>query len=122
MSRVTSRASCRWTSSPCRRQASTCAEDSVTPTPSRAALADVVEQRPPAAAEVEQPPPGLDPDLLGDVLVLAPLRLLEREREVTVVLGAAEVGELAQAEPEDPVDQRVGEVDVRAVGHAKAAS
>ena len=86
--------------------------ESVTPTPSALALADEVEQRPPAAAEVEHAAAAVDPDLLGDVLVLAPLRLLERQREVAVVLGAAEVGELAEAEPEDPVDQRVGELEV----------
>jgi hypothetical protein len=43
------------------------------------ALADEVQQRPPAAAEVEHPAAGPDADLLGDVLVLSPLRLLERE-------------------------------------------
>ena len=78
----------------------------------RAPAADVVQQRPPAAAEVEHPPAGRDPDLLGDVVVLAALGLLERQREVAVVLGPAEVGHLAQAEAEDAVDQRVGEVEV----------
>ena len=82
-----------------------------------AAAASGVQQRPPAAAEVEQPPSRSDPDLLRDVVVLAALRLLERQREIAVVLGAAEVGELAQAEPEDPVDRRVGELDVSATGH-----
>ena len=77
------------------------AEDSVTPTPLAPRARAVVQQRAPAAAEVEHPPPGRDADLLGDVLVLAPLRLLEGEREVAVVLGAAEVGKLAEAEPED---------------------
>jgi hypothetical protein len=47
--------------------------------PVGAAHADEVQQRAPAAAEVEHAPAGLDPDLLGDVLVLARLRLLERE-------------------------------------------
>ena len=61
--------------------------------------------------------PGPIPICSGDVLVLAPLRLLEGEGEVAVVLGAAEVGQLAQAEPEDPVDQRVGELEILAVGH-----
>ena len=82
-----------------------------------AAAAHEVEQRAPAAAEVEHPPPGPDPDLLGDVLVLAPLRLLEADREVAVVLRAAEVRELAEAEPEDAVGQRVGEVELRPIGH-----
>ena len=114
----TCRASSRRTSRPWRRQASACADESVTPTPGRPALADEGEQRAPAAAEVEHAPAGPDPDLLGDVLVLAPLRLLERQREVAVVLRAAEVGQLAEAEPEDPVDQRVGELEVLAVGHS----
>lgn len=82
-----------------------------------AAGADEVQQRPPAASEVEHPPIGTDPDLLGDVLVLARLRLLEAQREVAVVLGAAEVRELAHAQAKDAVGQRVGEVDVVAVGH-----
>ena len=76
-------------------------------TPTRcAAAADEVEQRAPAAAQVEQAPPGSDPDLLGHVLVLAPLGVFEAQREVTVVLGAAEVRELSQAVPEDAIDQR----------------
>ena len=108
----TCRASWRWTSRPCRRQAAACAEDSVTPTPVAAPAADEVEQRAPAAAQVEHAPARPDPDLLGHVLVLAPLRLLEGQREVAVVLGSAEVGELSQAEPEDAVDQRVGELEV----------
>src|SRR5258707_13013791 len=58
-----------------------------------------------------------DAQLIGDVLVLAPLRRLKAEREVAVVLGAAEVRELPHAEPEHPVCQRVGEVDVLPVGH-----
>ena len=40
-----------------------------------------------------------------------------RQREVAVVLRSAEVRQLAQAEPEDPVDQRIGELEVLAVGH-----
>ncbi len=85
--------------------------------PRAGALAHERQQRAPAAAEVDQSPVRPDPDLLGDVLVLAPLRLLERQREVAVELGAAEVRLLAEAEPEEPVDQRVGEVEVTAVGH-----
>ena len=79
--------------------------------------ADEVEQRAPSAAQVEHAPARADPDLLGHVLVLAPLSLLQGQREVAVVLGAAEVGQLPQAEPEDAVDQRVGELEVVAVGH-----
>ena len=85
-----------------------------------APAAGEVEQRAPAAAQVEHAPPGPDPDLLGHVLVLAPLGLLEAEREVAVVLGSAEVGQLSQAEPEDAIDQRVGELEVVAVGHGFA--
>ena len=85
--------------------------------PGAASAADEVEQRAPAAAEVEHAPARSDPDLLGHVLVLAPLGLLEAQREVAVVLGSAEVRELSQAEPEDAIDQRVGELEVVAVGH-----
>jgi hypothetical protein len=51
--------------------------------------------------------------------VLARLRLLEREREVAVVLRAAEISKLAEAQPEDPVDRGVGELDVGAAGHGR---
>jgi len=51
--------------------------------------------------------------------MLAPLGLLEAQRKVTVVLGAAEVRELSQAEPEDPIDQRIRELEIRAVSHSK---
>ena len=47
------------------------------PHPVAAARPGVGEQRTPAATEVEQPSPRADPDLLGHVIVLAPLRLLE---------------------------------------------
>src|SRR6201989_3018913 len=87
------------------------------PHPNPAALPGVGEQRPPAATEVEQAPPRPNPDLLGDVIVLAPLRLLEAEREVAIELRAAEIGQLTEAEPDDPVGQRVGEVSVPAVRH-----
>jgi hypothetical protein len=50
--------------------------------------------------------------------VLAALGLLEAEREVAVELRAAEVRQLAQAEPEDAVGERVGEVEVAAGGDA----
>jgi len=79
--------------------------------------ADGVEQRTPPATEVEHAPARLEPDLLRHVLVLAPLGLLEGEREVTVVLRSAEIGEFAQAEPDDLVGQRVAEVEVLAPGH-----
>ena len=84
----------------------------------RALLADGGQERAPAAAEVEHAAARLDADLLGHVLVLAALGLLEAHREVAVVLRAAEVGQLSEADPEDAVDQRVGEVEVLAVGHA----
>jgi hypothetical protein len=85
--------------------------------PDAAPLSDEVKERAPAAAQVEHAPAGPDPDLLGDVRVLAPLSLFQAQREVTVVLGSAEVGELSQAEPEDAIDQRIGELEVVAVGH-----
>ena len=72
--------------------------------PRAAAVADEVQQRPPPAAEIEHPATGSDADLLGHVLVLAPLGLLEAQREITVVLGAAEVRELSQTKPEDAID------------------
>src|SRR5439155_1490471 len=75
--------------------------------------------RPPAPAQVEQPSAGPAPNLLGDVVVLASLSLFEAEGEVTVVLRAAEVGEVAQAEPKDAIDQRIGELEVLLVSHEK---
>ena len=77
-----------------------------------AALPGVGKQRTPAATEVEQAAPRPDPDLLGHVLVLAPLRLLEIQREIPVELRAAEIGQLTETEPDDPIGQRVGEVGV----------
>ena len=76
-----------------------------------------VEQRSPSAAQVEHAPARCDPELLDDELVLARLRLFEGQREVTVVLGAAEVGHLTEAESEHPVDQRIGELEVVAISH-----
>ena len=87
------------------------------PQPSRADAADVVQQSAPAAAEVEHPSTGLDADLLGDVVVLAPLRLLEGEREVPVVLRAAEVRQLAQTQTDHTIRQRVGEVEILPLSH-----
>src|SRR5262249_43091927 len=86
--------------------------------PDAAAASDEVEERTPAAAQVEHAPARPDPDLLGHVEVLATLSLFQADREVTVVLGSAEVGELSQAEPEDPIDHRIGELEVVAVGHS----
>jgi hypothetical protein len=88
------------------------------PHPLRTALAHVVQERSPAAAEVQHAPAGIDADLIRHVLVLASLGLLERHREVAVVLRAAEVRELSEAEPEDAVDQRIRELEVGAVGHS----
>jgi hypothetical protein len=45
------------------------------------------------------------------------LSLFEAQREVTVVFGAAEVGQLAEAPAEDPVDRGVGELEVATVSH-----
>src|SRR5215212_2584008 len=86
--------------------------------PAPATLADEGQQWPPATAEVEHPPARPDTDLLGHVAVLAALSLLEAHGEVTVVLGPAEVRQLPETEPEDAVDQRVGEFEVLASGHA----
>ena len=83
-----------------------------------AALTDVVEQRPPAAPQIEDAPTRADSDLLCHVLVLASLSLLEAEREVAVVLRSAEVRQVSQAEPNDAVGQRIGEVDVPPVSHS----
>jgi hypothetical protein len=51
--------------------------------------------------------------------MLAPLGLLEAQREVTVVLGAAEVREFPQTEPEDAIDQRIRELQIRAVSRVE---
>ena len=80
--------------------------------PRRALVADEVQQRTPPAAQVQHPPPGPDSDLLGDVLMFAPLSLLETQRKVTVVPRPAEIRELPQAQPNDAIDQRVGELKV----------
>jgi hypothetical protein len=117
VSRVTSRASWRWTSRPCRRQAAARAEDNVTPGPAAALAADEVEQRAQPTAQVEYAAARSDPDLLGHVAVLAPLSLFPAQREVTVVLGRAEVGGLSQAEPEDAIGQRLCELEAFAGGH-----
>src|SRR5436305_2705699 len=88
----------------------------------RADVPDVVEQAAPAATEVEDPSPGGDPDLLSHVLVLAALSLLEGQREVAVVLRPAEIRELAQAQTDDAVGQRVAEIDVLLVSHGCPAA
>ena len=85
--------------------------------PGAAPAPDIVQQRTPPAAQVEHTPPRPDPDLLGHEGVLAPLSLLETQREVAVVLGSAEIRQLTQAEPEDAIDQRIGELEVLALGH-----
>jgi hypothetical protein len=64
-----------------------------------------MEQRPPAAAKIQQPAAGADPNPLGHVLVLSPLRVLQRERKIAVILRAAEIGQLAEAEPEEAINQ-----------------
>ena len=87
------------------------------PDAGRTATADEGEQRAPSAAQVEHPPPGCDPDLLGHVFVLAPLGLLQAHGEVAVVHGTAEIGKLPEAEPDDAVGQGVVELEIAAVGH-----
>ena len=70
------RASYRCTSRSWRRQAAYCARGQRDAEAARAARADEVQQRAPAAAEVEHAAARRDADLLGDVLVLVGLRLL----------------------------------------------
>ena len=82
-----------------------------------AAVAHVVEQPTPPAAEVDHATARADPDLLGHVVVLAALGLLEGEGVIAVVLGPAEVRELSQCEPDHPIGERIAEVDVLALGH-----
>lgn len=78
----------------------------------RPPIAREAEQSAPAAAKIEQPLAFADADLLRDVKVLATLRLLEAEREVAVELRAAEVRELAKAQPDDPVNRGVRELKI----------
>ena len=85
--------------------------------PGATSVADEVQQRPPPTAEIEHAAARPDPDLLGDILMLAPLGVLEAQGEVAVVLRAAEVGELTQTQPKDPIDQRIGELEIRPVRH-----
>lgn len=75
------------------------------PDPDPTARPGVGKQRSPTTAEIQQAAPRSDPDLLGHVVMLAPLRLLETKREVPVKLRAAEIGQLTEAEPDDPVSQ-----------------
>jgi hypothetical protein len=88
--------------------------------PARADVTNVVQQPAPTTAEIKHPSPRPNPDLLGHVLVFAALRLLKAQREVAVVFGSAEVRQLAQAESNDPISQRIGEVQVLTVGHGSA--
>jgi hypothetical protein len=69
---------------------------------------------PPPAAEIEHPAARPDAYLLGHILVLALLGPLEAQGEITVVLGASEVPELSQTEPEDAIDHRIGELEISA--------
>ncbi len=85
--------------------------------PRAAPIADEVQQRTPSTAQVEYPLTRSDPELFGHVLVLSPLSLLEAQREVAVVLGSAEVGELSHAESKDPIGQRVREIEIAAISH-----
>src|SRR5262249_33750046 len=87
--------------------------------PRRALVADEAQQRTPPAAQVQHTPPGFDADLVGNVLVFAALSLRETQRKVTVVLRSAEIGELPQAQPNDAIGQRVGELEVLAISHGK---
>jgi hypothetical protein len=90
----------------------------VTPDPGATSVADEIQQRPPPAAEIEHSAVGPDAYLLGHILMLAPLGLLEAQGEITVVLGAAEVRELSQTQPENAIDQRIGEREICPVSHS----
>src|SRR5271155_2949722 len=85
--------------------------------PGGANISYELDQRSPPATEVENTPARSDPDQLSHILVLAVLSLEQAQGEVAVVLGSAEVSQLSQAEPEDAIGQRIGEVDVIAIGH-----
>ena len=87
-----------------------------------AKVPEVGQHRAPSAAEVEDPAAGRHLNLPGNVFVLAALRLLQREREVAVILGAAEIGKLADAHPEEAIGERVGEIDVGSSGHGGETS
>ena len=50
----------------------------------------------------------------------APLSLLETQRKVTVVLRSAEIRELPQAQPNDAIDQRIGELEILTISHRTA--
>src|SRR5436305_4425942 len=88
--------------------------------PGATSVADEIQERPPPAAEIEHAAARPDAYLLGHILMLAPLGLLEAQGEITVVLGAAEVRELPETEPEDAIDQRIGELEIRAVSHPES--
>ena len=76
-----------------------------------------LEEGTPAAAEVEHAGARADPELIGHERVFAPLRRFERKREVAVVHRAAEIGLLADAEAEEPVNGGVDEIEVARGGH-----
>ena len=78
----------------------------------RAVRLDVAQQSAPATPHVERALARREPQLVPHEGMLAALRFFEREREVAVVFGAAEVPGLADAQPEDLVDEGVGEIDV----------
>jgi len=65
----------------------------------RADAPAVVEQPSPPTAEIEYAPAGFETDLLRDIVVLTSLCVLQAEGEIAVELGAAEIRQLAQAEP-----------------------
>src|SRR5579859_5206557 len=77
-----------------------------------AAIGQIAQQSAPAAPHVEHALSRLELERLPDEVVLAPLRLLEREREVAVVFRTAEIARLPDAEPEEPVDERVREIEI----------
>jgi hypothetical protein len=87
------------------------------PDPLGTAPPRVVKQCAPPTSEVEDAPSGADADHFGDVIVLAALSLLEGQREVPVVFGAAEVSQFTKTPPKYSIDCGVRELDVYTVSH-----
>src|SRR5438270_3214345 len=82
-----------------------------------AAVARRPQDRTPAAADVQEPGAGLEPDRIEHVAMLVGLRLLQGLRVIAVVQGTGDVRRLAQAEAEDLVHVVVGSVHLVACGH-----
>src|SRR5262249_55861118 len=88
--------------------------------PVGATLADRAQQRPPAAADVENPGAGADPKAVQDQAVLVALRLVETLPEVTVEERAGEVRVVAERGAEDLVHVVEGLFDLGVRRHRRA--